>query len=147
MTKKDYGIAIKECIKNIYSGEIIQIVFSQRLTKKTEATAIDIYRCLRTINPSPYMFMLNFEDFQIIGASPELLVKSTDKEIAVHPIAGTRPRGKDQEQDDQIANELVSDEKELAEHLMLLDLGRNDVGRVSKPGEKTKSKMIKLLMS
>ena len=134
MTKKDYGAAIKKCIENIYSGEIIQIVFSQRLTKKTDASAIDIYRCLRTINPSPYMFMLNFEDFQIIGASPELLVKSTDKEIAVHPIAGTRPRGKDQEEDDQIAKELISDEKELAEHLMLLDLGRNDVGRVSKPG-------------
>ena len=78
--------------------------------------------------------MLNFEDFQIIGASPELLVKSTDKEIAVHPIAGTRPRGKDQEEDDQIAKELISDEKELAEHLMLLDLGRNDVGKVSEFG-------------
>ena len=134
MSKEDYKIAIEKCIDNIYSGEIIQIVFSQRLTKKTKASALDIYRCLRTINPSPYMFMLNFKDFEIIGASPELLVKSNDKEIEVHPIAGTRPRGINSEEDDIIANELISDEKELAEHLMLLDLGRNDVGRVSTPG-------------
>ncbi|MFL2653095.1 MAG: anthranilate synthase component I [Dehalococcoidia bacterium] len=134
MSKEDYKIAIEKCIDNIYSGEIIQIVFSQRLTKKTKASALDIYRCLRTINPSPYMFMLNFKDFEIIGASPELLVKSNDKEIEVHPIAGTRPRGINSEEDDLIANELISDEKELAEHLMLLDLGRNDVGRVSTPG-------------
>ena len=134
MSKEDYKIAIEKCIDNIYSGEIIQIVFSQRLTKKTKASALDIYRCLRTINPSPYMFMLNFKDFEIIGASPELLVKSNDKEIEVHPIAGTRPRGINSEEDDLIANELISDEKELAEHLMVLDLGRNDVGRVSTPG-------------
>tara|TARA_Y100001970_G_scaffold46985_1_gene59296 strand:- start:20380 stop:21864 length:1485 start_codon:yes stop_codon:yes gene_type:complete len=134
MSKEEYKFAIEKCIENIYSGEIIQIVFSQRLTKKTNASALDIYRCLRTINPSPYMFLLNFKDFEILGASPELLVKSTDKEIAVHPIAGTRPRGNNIEEDDQIASELISDEKELAEHLMLLDLGRNDVGRVSKPG-------------
>jgi len=134
MTKEEYKVAVEKCIENIYSGEVIQIVFSQRLTKKTKASAIDIYRCLRTINPSPYMFLLNFKDFEILGASPELLVKSTNKEIAVHPIAGTRPRGINPEEDDRIANELISDEKELAEHLMLLDLGRNDVGRVSTPG-------------
>ena len=134
MSKEEYKLAVENCIENIYSGEIIQIVFSQRLTKKTNASAIDIYRCLRTINPSPYMFLLNFKDFEILGASPELLVKSTDKEIEVHPIAGTRPRGKNAEEDEKIADELISDEKELAEHLMLLDLGRNDVGRVSKPG-------------
>tara|TARA_B110000196_G_scaffold299977_1_gene292998 strand:+ start:894 stop:2384 length:1491 start_codon:yes stop_codon:yes gene_type:complete len=134
MTKAEYKSAVENCIKNIYSGEIIQVVFSQRLTKKTEASAIDIYRCLRTINPSPYMFLLNFKDFQILGASPELLVKSTDKQITVHPIAGTRPRGSNIENDEKIATELLNDEKELAEHLMLLDLGRNDVGRVSNPG-------------
>ena len=134
MTKAEYKSAVENCIKNIYSGEIIQVVFSQRLTKKTEASAIDIYRCLRTINPSPYMFLLNFKDFQILGASPELLVKSTDKQITVHPIAGTRPRGTNIENDEKIATELLNDEKELAEHLMLLDLGRNDVGRVSNPG-------------
>jgi len=134
MTKAEYKSAIEKCIKNIYSGEIIQIVFSQRLRKTTEASAIDIYRCLRTINPSPYMFLLNFKDFQILGASPELLVKSIDKKITVHPIAGTRPRGSNSEEDEKIATELLNDEKELAEHLMLLDLGRNDVGRVSKPG-------------
>ncbi|MEC7837961.1 MAG: anthranilate synthase component I [Chloroflexota bacterium] len=134
MTKQEYKIAVEKCIENIYSGEVIQIVFSQRLTKKTEASALDIYRCLRTINPSPYMFLFNFKDFEILGASPELLVKSTNKEIEVHPIAGTRPRGKNSIEDERIANELISDEKELAEHLMLLDLGRNDVGRVSTPG-------------
>ena len=134
MSKGEYKSAIEKCIDNIYSGEVIQVVFSQRLSKKTEASAIDIYRCLRTINPSPYMFLLNFKDFQILGASPELLVKSTDKQITVHPIAGTRPRGSNSVEDEKIAKELLNDEKELAEHLMLLDLGRNDVGRVSNPG-------------
>jgi len=134
MTKKQYSEAVQKCIDNIYSGEIIQVVFSQRLSKKTEASAIDIYRCLRTINPSPYMFIFNFEDFQIIGASPELLIKANNEEISVHPIAGSRPRGKNEKEDNLISNELISDEKELAEHLMLLDLGRNDVGRVAKPG-------------
>ena len=134
MTKEQYSEAVQKCIDNIYSGEIIQVVFSQRLSKKTEASAIDIYRCLRTINPSPYMFMFNFEDFQIIGASPELLIKAINEEISVHPIAGSRPRGKNEKEDNLISNELISDEKELAEHLMLLDLGRNDVGRVAKPG-------------
>ena len=134
MTKEQYSEAVQKCIDNIYSGEIIQVVFSQRLSKKTEASAIDIYRCLRTINPSPYMFMFNFEDFQIIGASPELLIKANNEEISVHPIAGSRPRGKNEKEDNMISNELISDEKELAEHLMLLDLGRNDVGRVAKPG-------------
>ena len=134
MTKKQYSEAVQKCIDKIYSGEIIQVVFSQRLSKKTEASAIDIYRCLRTINPSPYMFIFNFEDFQIIGASPELLIKANNEEISVHPIAGSRPRGKNEKEDNLISNELISDEKELAEHLMLLDLGRNDVGRVAKPG-------------
>ena len=134
MSKAEYKTAIEKCIENIYSGEIIQVVFSQRLTKKTKASAIEIYRCLRTINPSPYMFLLNLDDFQILGASPELLVKSSNKQLSVHPIAGTRPRGVDSEEDEKIANELINDEKELAEHLMLLDLGRNDVGRVSMPG-------------
>ena len=134
MTKEQYSEAVQKCIDNIYSGEIIQVVFSQRLSKKTEASAIDIYRCLRTINPSPYMFMFNFEDFQIIGASPELLIKANNEEISVHPIAGSRPRGKNEKEDNLISNELISDEKEVAEHLMLLDLGRNDVVRVAKPG-------------
>ena len=134
MSKDEYKGAIEKCIENIYSGEIIQVVFSQRLTKKTKASAIEIYRCLRTINPSPYMFLLNLDEFQILGASPELLVKSSNKQLSVHPIAGTRPRGVDSEEDEKIANELINDEKELAEHLMLLDLGRNDVGRVSMPG-------------
>ena len=134
MTKEEYKSAIEKCIENIYSGEIIQVVFSQRLSKKTKASAIEIYRCLRTINPSPYMFLLNLDDFHILGASPELLVKSSNKQISVHPIAGTRPRGSDSIEDESIAEELINDEKELAEHLMLLDLGRNDVGRVSKPG-------------
>jgi anthranilate synthase component 1 len=98
------------------------------------AAEIDLYRALRTLNPSPYMYYLNLEDFHIVGSSPEILVRMEDNEVTVRPIAGTRRRGKTEEQDKALEQELLNDPKELAEHLMLIDLGRNDVGRVSQTG-------------
>jgi anthranilate synthase component I len=109
-------------------------VLSQRVDVPTPAHPFTIYRALRTVNPSPYMFYLDFGDHQIVGASPELLVRLEDGVVTNHPIAGTRPRGKTTEEDAQLAVDLLADEKERAEHIMLVDLGRNDVGRVAKPG-------------
>lgn len=134
MTREYYDGMIETSRRYIFEGEIIQAVVSQRLARRTPVAPFDLYRSLRAVNPSPYMFFLNMDGFQIIGASPELLASVIDGEVAVHPIAGTRPRGKTPEQDDALEKELLSDEKEVAEHVMLLDLGRNDVGRVSKPG-------------
>jgi len=134
MNRKRYETMIEEGKKAIYDGEVIQIVLSQRVERKTDVPPFDLYRSLRAINPSPYMFFLEMGDFQIVGASPELLVRAVDGEVAVHPIAGTRPRGATPEEDARLAEELRNDEKEKAEHVMLLDLGRNDVGRVAIPG-------------
>ncbi|MEX0761119.1 MAG: anthranilate synthase component I, partial [Dehalococcoidia bacterium] len=134
MTRETYEGMIETAKRNIYEGEIIQVVLSQRLARRTGVDPFDLYRSLRVINPSPYMFFLNLDGFQMVGASPELLVSVIDGEVAVHPIAGTRPRGKTPEEDVALEQELISDEKERAEHLMLVDLGRNDVGRVSTPG-------------
>ena len=110
-------------------GDIFQVVLSQRFSRKTSADPLTVYRALRNINPSPYMFHLNLDDFDIIGSSPELLVKVEGGEIEIRPIAGTRQRGKNADIDKKIAKDLLSDDKEKAEHLMLVDLGRNDVGR------------------
>jgi anthranilate synthase component I len=118
----------------IYQGDIFQVVLSQRVDIDTPAHPFSIYRALRTVNPSPYMFYLDFSDHQIVGASPELLVRLEDTIVSNHPIAGTRPRGGTDEEDERLAAELLADEKETAEHIMLVDLGRNDVGRVSVPG-------------
>ena len=118
----------------IYAGDIIQVVLSQRLAKPTSASPFAIYRALRSINPSPYMYYLQFGDFNIVGASPELLVRVEDGVVSNHPIAGTRARGKDVAQDMALEEELKGDEKESAEHIMLVDLGRNDIGRISEPG-------------
>jgi anthranilate synthase component 1 len=134
MTRERYAEAIDKCKQAIEEGEVIQIVFSQRLARRTPVQPFDIYRSLRAINPSPYMFFLELNDFHIVGASPELLTQVINGKMAVHPIAGTRPRGINAEHDDELETELINDEKELAEHLMLLDLGRNDVGRVTNPG-------------
>ncbi|MCH7735573.1 MAG: anthranilate synthase component I [Chloroflexi bacterium] len=134
MTRERYEAMVEEGKKAIFDGEVIQVVLSQRMERKTSAPPFDIYRSLRAINPSPYMFYLDMGDFQIVGASPELLVRAVDGEVAVHPIAGTRPRGETPEEDARLAEELRNDEKEKAEHVMLLDLGRNDVGRVAVPG-------------
>lgn len=134
MSEAEFGSAVLKAKEYIKAGDIFQIVLSQRFHRHTSVEPIMVYRALRTINPSPYMFHLKMNDFEIIGASPELLVKVEDGEVEIRPIAGTRPRGKDSQQDEQLARELLSDEKERAEHLMLLDLGRNDVGRVAKAG-------------
>jgi anthranilate synthase component 1 len=132
--REDYYLAVEEAREYIIAGDIIQVVPSQRMARKTAADPFNIYRMLRHINPSPYMYYLDLDGFQIVGASPELLVRVENGAVETHPIAGTRPRGKTEEQD--IANEadLRADEKERAEHIMLLDLGRNDLGRVCKPG-------------
>jgi len=134
MSKDRYVDIIERAKRDIYEGEIIQVVLSQRLSRPTGVRPFDLYRSLRAINPSPYMFFLDLDDFHVIGASPELLVQVIDGQVAVHPIAGTRRRGATLEEDAALAQELATDEKERAEHLMLLDLGRNDVGRVSVPG-------------
>ena len=134
MTRDHYDNMIETSRRYIYEGEIIQAVVSQRLARRTPVEPFDLYRSLRAVNPSPYMFFLDMDGFQIVGASPELLASVIDGEVAVHPIAGTRPRGKTPEQDEALEKELLADEKEIAEHVMLLDLGRNDVGRVSEPG-------------
>ncbi len=129
-----FEAAVSQAKEYIYAGDIIQVVLSQRLARHTAAGPFAIYRALRSINPSPYMFYLLLGDFHIVGASPELLVRVEDGMVSNHPIAGTRPRGKDDSQDMALEKELRSDEKECAEHIMLVDLGRNDIGRISEPG-------------
>jgi anthranilate synthase component I len=113
-------------------GDIFQVVLSQRFEAKLQKKPLEIYKKLRVTNPSPFMYFFNFNDFQIIGASPEILVRLRDNKITVRPIAGTRPRGKNSKEDKFYAKDLINDKKELSEHLMLLDLGRNDAGKVSK---------------
>jgi anthranilate synthase component 1 len=133
-TRAEFEKAISKIKDYITAGEVIQVVLSQRLTQPTSAEPFEIYRALRSINPSPYMFYLDLKDFQIIGASPEILVRVEDGLVATRPLAGTRPRGDTPEEDARLEQELKSDEKERAEHIMLVDLGRNDIGRVSEPG-------------
>ena len=118
----------------IAAGDVIQVVPSQRLARPTSAPPFELYRSLRRVNPSPYMYYLNLGGFAIVGASPEMLVRVEEGRVDTHPIAGTRPRGADDAEDAQMEAELRQDEKERAEHVMLLDLGRNDVGRVARPG-------------
>ncbi len=125
---------VNKCKEYVVEGDVIQVVVSQRFSKPTSAHPFHIYRSLRAINPSPYMYYLDLNGFQIVGASPEMLVQVENGVIATHPIAGTRPRSSNEIEDRQLENELLTDEKERAEHIMLLDLGRNDIGRVSKPG-------------
>ena len=128
----------------IRAGDIFQVVLSQRLSRHVNAAPFTVYRALRSINPSPYMFFLDLQDFYIIGASPELLVRVEDGEVTIHPIAGTRRRGNDLQSDQQLAVELKNDPKERAEHVMLVDLGRNDVGRVSMPGSVQVSQFMEI---
>ena len=127
----DFLKAVETCKEYIRAGDIIQAVISQRLQTQINAKPINIYRTLRVINPSPYMFYIKMKDLELIGSSPEVMVKVEDGNINVRPIAGTRRRGHTTEEDEMLAEELLSDPKELAEHIMLLDLGRNDVGSVS----------------
>ena len=134
MTKSQFKEVVERVKKYVYDGDVIQVVPSQRLARETSADPFEIYRALRAINPSPYMYYLYLDDFQIVGASPEMMVQVEDGEVATHPIAGTRPRGSRPEEDRALEEELRTDEKERAEHIMLVDLGRNDIGRVSEPG-------------
>ena len=131
-TKSKFLHMVNKAKKYIKLGDIFQVVLSQRFEAKLTKKPLDIYKKLRLTNPSPFMFFFNFTDFQIIGASPEILVRLRDNRITVRPIAGTRPRGKTLAQDKFYEKDLLSDKKELSEHLMLLDLGRNDAGKVSK---------------
>ncbi len=137
---KDAVLAAKEYIK---AGDIMQVVLSQRMTIPFEAPPLDLYRALRRLNPSPYMYFLNLGDFHIVGSSPEILVRLEEDTITVRPIAGTRKRGSTEQRDQELESELLNDPKEIAEHLMLIDLGRNDTGRVSEIGSvKLTDKMI-----
>lgn len=131
-SKERYMEVVEQCKKYIVAGDIFQVVPSQRFAMNVTVDSLAIYRALRTVNPSPYMFHVNLGDHQLVGASPELLVRVEDGEVQVRPIAGTRWRGKNEAEDQALADELLADEKERAEHIMLVDLGRNDVGRVSK---------------
>ncbi|MDC3118017.1 anthranilate synthase component I, partial [Candidatus Pelagibacter sp.] len=131
-SKNKFLKMVNKAKKYIKLGDIFQVVLSQRFEAKLTKKPIDIYKKLRVTNPSPFMFFFNFSDFQIIGASPEILVRLRDNKITVRPIAGTRPRGKTLKEDRFYEKDLLNDKKELSEHLMLLDLGRNDAGKVSK---------------
>jgi len=135
--QNSFESAVLKAKAHIVDGDIFQLVLSQRFERKTSIEPTTLYRALRTINPSPYMFHLKIKDFDIIGASPELLVKVEDGTVEIRPIAGTRQRGETEAEDKALAHDLINDEKECAEHLMLLDLGRNDVGRVSEYGSVT----------
>ena len=134
LSRDDYERIVTKAKEYISAGDIIQVVLSQRLTREVAANAFDIYRALRSLNPSPYMYYLTYGDLRIIGCSPERLVSVEDGEVITRPIAGSRPRGETPEEDEALAAELLADEKERAEHIMLLDLGRNDLGRVCRYG-------------
>jgi anthranilate synthase component 1 len=122
--------AVEEAKRYVYEGDIFQVVLSQRFEMPFEGDRFNLYRALRQVNPSPYLFYLDFDDFALVGSSPEVLVRAEGDRAEVLPIAGTRPRGTTEAEDEALANELLADPKERAEHLMLVDLGRNDLGRV-----------------
>jgi anthranilate synthase component 1 len=130
-TRQGFEEAVLKAKEYIVAGDIMQVVLSQRLSVPYSASPLNLYRALRCLNPSPYMFYLNLNDFHIVGSSPEILVRLEDNIVTVRPIAGTRPRGATHEQDVALEKDLLADPKELAEHLMLIDLGRNDTGRVA----------------
>ena len=132
ISKSKFRNIVLKAKNYIKKGDVFQVVLSQRFQASIDKPPIEIYNTLRILNPSPFMFYFNYEDFQVLGSSPEILVRLVNGEVTIRPIAGTRPRGKDSKQDKKLTRELLNDPKELAEHLMLLDLGRNDVGKVSK---------------
>lgn len=130
----DFHRMVEKAKEYILAGDIFQVVLSQRFSVPFELPPFSLYRSLRRLNPSPFLFFLDFGDFSVVGSSPEILVRVRDGRITIRPIAGTRPRGKNRDEDTALASDLLADPKELAEHLMLLDLGRNDVGRVAEVG-------------
>lgn len=133
-SREDFEKAVNECIEYIYAGDIFQVVLSQRLSLPIQCDPLEIYRSLRVLNPSPFMFFLRSKTCTLVGSSPEIMCRVVDGEITVRPLAGTRKRGETPEEDKRLEEELLADEKERAEHVMLVDLGRNDVGRVAKYG-------------
>ena len=141
-SREDYLRAVEKCVEYIYAGDVIQVVNSQRFSRKTSAHPFQVYRALRSVNPSPYMYYLDLDGFQIVGAAIETVVQVQDGIAATHPIAGTRPRGKTTEEDDALEHELKTSEKQRAEHIMLVDLGRNDIGRVCVPGTVTVTQLM-----
>lgn len=134
VSKKTFEDAVEKAKEYIYEGDIFQVVLSQRWSARCETSPFILYRRLRRLNPSPYMYYFKFDDYYIVGSSPEMLVEFKDNKISNCPIAGTRRRGVDEEEDQRLALELLADQKEIAEHVMLVDLGRNDMGKVSKIG-------------
>lgn len=134
LTQDQYEGVVRRAKEYIVAGDVIQVVLAQRFECPLRAHPFNIYRCLRAVNPSPYMFFLRTGSHTLLGASPEVMVRLEDREITLRPIAGTRPRGTEEKQDAQFEHELVTDPKEIAEHIMLVDLGRNDVGRVAQIG-------------
>ncbi len=134
MTKEEFCANVEKAKEYIRNGDIFQVVLSQRFTVETNVSPFNVYRALRLINPSPYMYFLDFGEYQLAGASPEMLVRVENGIVQTGPIAGSRPRGKNVEEDMALERELLADEKEIAEHTMLVDLGRNDIGRVSEFG-------------
>lgn len=141
-TKEEFCNLVTKAKEHVKNGDVFQVVLSQRFSKETKSNPFDIYRRLRVKNPSPYMFYLDFQEFKLVGASPESLVKVRDRQVETNPIAGTRKRGRDSKEDAEIARGLLNDPKEVAEHVMLVDLGRNDVGKVSKVGSIDISKFM-----
>ena len=131
---QDFKKMVEKAKKLIFEGEIFQVVLSRIFKKKINNKPLSIYRALRHLNPSPYLFYMSFKEFTIVGSSPEILIKLDDKKVTIRPIAGTRKRGVNKKEDDKLKRDLLNDPKEISEHLMLLDLGRNDISRVSKPG-------------
>lgn len=132
--EEDFKKSVLKAKKYIEDGDIMQVVCSQRMSIPFTADPVALYRSIRQLNPSPYMYYLNLDDFHIVGSSPEILARLEDNKVTVRPIAGTRRRGKDNKDDMAMEEEMVNDPKEIAEHLMLIDLGRNDVGKIAKPG-------------
>ena len=144
--KKAFMESVEKIREMLAAGDAIQVVLSQRLHADYDGDPFQVYRALRSINPSPYMFFLNFGEFSIFGASPEVMVRVEDGRAMLRPIAGTRPRGKDASEDEALRQELLGDEKERAEHLMLVDLGRNDLGRIAEPGTVSVDRMMDIEM-
>jgi len=142
LTSDEFQKAVEAAKEYIKGGDAIQVVLSHRLQARTSADPFDIYRALRIVNPSPYMYYLRLGDLKIVGTSPEVLVRLEDGKIDLRPIAGTRPRGTDELQDQVLAQELMADPKERAEHIMLVDLGRNDIGRVARIGSVRVSELM-----
>ena len=144
VSKEEYLDSIKKIKDYIVEGDVMQVVYGQEFTTPFEGSPINLYKSLRKLNPSPYMYFLKIDDLHIVGASPEILVRLQNNEVTVRPIAGTIKRGKNENEDNELAYKLRNDPKEIAEHLMLIDLGRNDVGRIAKIGSVKTTEQMKI---